>query len=84
MVAGIGERVLRPGTGMSAGLLAVRLREQGAVRDNIDRLLGAREPSLAMAAEQVEDPSFDPGGEVEPAPRPRTRGNSDPGGGHPG
>lgn len=52
-VAEIGGMVAHPGVWMSAGLLAVRLRERNDVRHNLDLLLGAREPSLAEAAAQV-------------------------------
>lgn len=66
-VAEIGRRVLHPGPWMSAGLLAVRLREGSDVRRNLDVLLGAREPSLQQAADQVQAPHLDP--ERRPGPR---------------
>ena len=59
-VARVGNRVMHPGMPMSAGLLAVRLREQGNVRDNIDLLLGATEPSLETAATRIDDPDLRP------------------------
>lgn len=61
-VARVGELVLHPGTWMSIGLLAVRLREQGSVRDNLDLLLGASEPSLEMAEAQLDHPDLRPDG----------------------
>jgi hypothetical protein len=61
-VADVGRRVLRPGPWMSAGLLAVRLRERSDVRHNLDLLLGAREPSLQEVAAQADTPHLDPEG----------------------
>jgi len=52
--------VTRPGTWMSAGLLAIRLRERNDVRRNLDLLLGAREPSLDEAAAQLDRPDLGP------------------------
>lgn len=54
-VARVGNGVMHPGMLMSAGLLTVRLREQGDVRDNLDLLLGATEPSLETAATRIDD-----------------------------
>jgi hypothetical protein len=59
-VADVGRMVAHPGVWMSAGLLAVRLRERNDVRRNVDLLLDAREPSLAEAAAQVAAPDLDP------------------------
>lgn len=59
-VAEIGHLVTHPGAWMSAGLLAVRLRERSDVRRNLDLLLDAREPSLEAAAGQVDAPEFSP------------------------
>lgn len=59
-VAEIGRLVTHPGAWMSAGLLAVRLRERSDVPRNLDLLLGAREPSLAEAAAQVDAPQLAP------------------------
>jgi hypothetical protein len=59
-VADVGQLVLRPGTWMSAGLLAVRLREPGDVRSNLNLLLGAREPTLADADARVDAPDLRP------------------------
>jgi hypothetical protein len=73
-VAAVGERVLHPGPWMSAGLLAVRLRERGDVADHLDLLLGASEPSLAMAAARVDTPSFELDDTRAPVPRRRRGG----------
>jgi hypothetical protein len=59
-VAEIGRMVAHPGVWMSGGLLAVRLRERNEVRRNLDLLLGAREPSLAEAAAQIDAPGLAP------------------------
>ena len=59
-VADVGRTVTRPGTWMSAGLLAIRLRERNDVRRNLDLLLGAREPSLDEAAAQLDRPDLGP------------------------
>ena len=59
-VARIGERVLHPGTAMTAGLLLVRLRERNDVPGNLRLLLGADEPTLDEVADQVDDPSLGP------------------------
>ncbi len=61
-VARVGNHVMHPGMLMSAGLLTVRLREQGNVRDNIDLLLGASEPSLEAAATRIDDLDLRPEG----------------------
>jgi hypothetical protein len=83
-VAAVGERVLHPGPWMSTGLLAVRVREQGDVAGNLDLLLGAREPSLATAAAQVDTPRLDPDGIPEPVPGRRRGGDAEGNGGHRG
>jgi hypothetical protein len=82
-VATVGERVLHPGPWMSAGLLGVRVRERGAVRDDLDLLLGASEASLAMAAAQLDTPSLAPDGTLERVPG-RRGGGSETNGGHDG
>ena len=58
-VARIGERVLRPGALMGAGILLVRLRERQDVAADLALLLGAAEPSLDTIAKNVDEPSVD-------------------------
>ncbi len=58
-VTRVGERVLRPGRLMGAGLLLVRLRERQDVAADLALLLGAPEPSLEMIEQNVDDPTVD-------------------------
>lgn len=58
-VAKVGRRVLHPGTLMSTGLLAVRAREHADVRETIELLRGASEPSLEEVAAVADDLTVD-------------------------
>jgi hypothetical protein len=58
-VARVGERVLRPGALMGAGLLLVRLRERQDVAADLSLLLDAAEPSLDLIATNVDEPTVD-------------------------
>jgi hypothetical protein len=58
-VAAVGERVLRPGFWMGAGLRLVRLRERGDVAANLQLLLDAPEPTLGEIERRVASPTLD-------------------------
>lgn len=61
--ARLGRRILHPGL-LSVGLLVIRARESNDVRRNIEALMGAQAPDLAVVERRVRQARAEPGPET--------------------